>query len=199
MRVCLFPQPLSPTELNPKRVKATLTPGIPKVVSSLLPLLVSVSWCLGFPPAASTRLSVPLIKQPYKMCLVTSVSMVLRYWGLEISPAEIAREVPVYKEGTTGLDLQHFVESRGFQGFLIQPELEDLFSHLAKGHPLIVTLPGRKGVDHALVLVGHDESTVWLNDPATGKEISRSLQSFARRWRENQRWTFLILPNRIPS
>ena len=142
----------------------------------------------------SVRLSVPQVKQPYKMCLVASVSMVLSYWNTEIAPAEIASEVPLYKEGTTGLDLKRFVESRGFQGFLIQPQLEDLFSHLQKQRPLIVSLPGREGVDHALVLVGHDESTVWLNDPASGKEVSQSLHSFESSWKANQRWTFLILP-----
>ena len=120
--------------------------------------------------------------------------MVLSYWGTEMTLAEIANEVPLYKEGTTGLDLKRFVESRGFQGFLIQPELKDLFDHLQKQRPLIVTLPGREGVDHSLVMVGYDEATVWLNDPATGKEVSQSVQSFETSWRANQRWTFLILP-----
>ncbi len=159
--------------------------------------LPALFWQAGMPALRSStavRLSVPQIKQPYKMCLVASVSMVLSYWNTEIAPSEIAKEVPLYKEGTTGLDLQRFVESRGFQGFLIQPQLEDLFAHLQKQRPLIVSLPGRKGVDHALVLVGYDESRVWLNDPASGKEVSQSLRSFEASWTANQRWTFLILP-----
>ena len=95
--------------------------------------LPALFWQAGMPALRSStavRLSVPQIKQPYKMCLVASVSMVLSYWNTEIAPSEIAKEVPLYKEGTTGLDLQRFVESRGFQGFLIQPQLEDLFAHL---------------------------------------------------------------------
>jgi tetratricopeptide (TPR) repeat protein len=38
------------------------------------------------PPGATVLLHVPLAKQPYMRCLVASVSMVLKYWGHEVSP-----------------------------------------------------------------------------------------------------------------
>jgi ABC-type bacteriocin/lantibiotic exporter with double-glycine peptidase domain len=144
--------------------------------------------------AASVRLEVPNIKQPYNLCMVASVSMVLQYWDLEIAPEKIAERVPVYKEGTTGKDLLAFVESIGCRGFLIQPKLEDIFQHLGKGRPLIVTLPGRGQLRHAMVVTGYDEAFVWLNDPASGKPRKQSIESFQSNWEKTDRWTFLILP-----
>ena len=47
-------------------------------------------------PATDTRevlLTVPIMKQPYKQCLVASVSMVLKYWGIEITPEAIAQDL----------------------------------------------------------------------------------------------------------
>jgi ABC-type bacteriocin/lantibiotic exporter with double-glycine peptidase domain len=147
-------------------------------------------------PAQKIMLQVPIIKQSYMHCLVASVSMVLKYWGVEIPPEAIEAEVPVYKNGTTGRDLAEFVESAGFRGFLIQPEFEDLFGHLEKLRPLIVTLPEGDSLRHAMVLVGVDASAgvVWLNDPAGGRRVSRKLESFRRQWEKGQRWTFLIVP-----
>jgi ABC-type bacteriocin/lantibiotic exporter with double-glycine peptidase domain len=141
-------------------------------------------------------LQVPLIKQPYMRCLVASVSMVLKYWGYDATPDAIGRQVPVYKDGTTGRDLAAFVEAIGFQGFLIQPPFEDLLSHLEKGRPLVVSLPEGGSSRHAMVLVGFDLSSgaVWVNDPATGTCKSRPLNSFRKKWEKGQRWTFLIVP-----
>lgn len=142
----------------------------------------------------SITLAVPLIRQPYNMCLVTSVSMVLQYWGIAISPGEIARRVPLYKDGTTGRDLLEFADSIGFRGFLIQPGFDDLLGHLKKGRPLIVALPGRGSLRHALVLAGYDGSSVLLNDPATGEIRRESAESFRTGWNKTHHWTFLLLP-----
>ncbi len=141
-------------------------------------------------------LPVPLVKQSYKSCLVASVSMVLRYWGLDISSDVIEQQVPVYKDGTAGSDLARFVEGVGFRGFLLQPRFEDLLEHLKKGRPLIVTLPEGGSSRHAMVLIGFDlpAGKVWLNDPAGGERKSQALSSFRKQGEKGQCWTFLILP-----
>jgi len=126
--------------------------------------------------------------------MVASVAMVLKYWGFEASPEAIAGRVPLYKEGTTGKDLLEYVESVGFRGFLLQPELQDLLLHLRKNRPLIVALPGRGSLWHAMVLTGYDQSSFWFNDPASGKVQQRSIESFRREWEKTGRWTFLVTP-----
>jgi len=146
--------------------------------------------------AAAVRLHVPLMKQPYNLCLPASVSMVLSYWGVEVDPATIADHIPIYKDGTTGEDVLRFVESVGFRGFLIQPTYEELLQHLEKQRPLIVVLPAGGSGRHAMVLVGVDSAiqTLWLNDPAIGQARRLSVASFQKQWDASRRWTFLIVP-----
>jgi ABC-type bacteriocin/lantibiotic exporter with double-glycine peptidase domain len=146
--------------------------------------------------SGAVRLQVPLQKQPYNLCLPASVSMVLSYWGVEIAPEAIAESVPLYKDGTTGEDLRRFVETLGFQGFLVQPPFEDLVQHLEKQRPIIVSLlAGRKG-RHAMVLIGVDPANrqVWLNDPASGEALPLATADFQRQFDASGRWTLLIVP-----
>lgn len=145
---------------------------------------------------AAVRLEVPLQKQPYNLCLPTSVSMVLSYWGTEIAPAEILAHVPIYRDGTTGEDLSRFVETLGFRGFLVQPPFEDLALHLEKQRPIIVSLLAGRDARHAMVLVGVDplRREVWLNDPASGSARSMPAEDFRRQFDASGRWTFLIVP-----
>ena len=151
----------------------------------------------ALPPRQAPRalLDVPVVKQPYMLCLAASVSMVLDYWGYKISPATLAQQVAVYKEGTVGRDYANIVESLGLYAFLVQPRFDDLLAHLGKGRPIIVELPER-GSRHAKVLVGYDvpDNKVWLNDPATGERKAQALDAFRREWEKGGRWTFLIVP-----
>jgi ABC-type bacteriocin/lantibiotic exporter with double-glycine peptidase domain len=142
------------------------------------------------------RLNVPLQKQPFNLCLPTSVSMVLDYWGVEIAPEAILERVPIYKEGTTGEDLRRFVETLGFRGFLVQPPFEDLVQHLEKQRPVIVSFVAARSGRHAMVLVGVDPASrqVWLNDPASGEARRMAAEDFQKQFDASGRWTFLIVP-----
>jgi ABC-type bacteriocin/lantibiotic exporter with double-glycine peptidase domain len=150
------------------------------------------------PQSDSVQLAIPVIKQPYMRCLVASVSMVLKYWGTEISPDQIGEKIPVYGDGTAGEDLAKFVEGLGFHGLLIQPSFDDLIVHVRNGRPVIIALPARGAIRHAMVLAGFDltAGTVSLNDPAAGKRITEGLALFRERWERGQRWTLLIVPKR---
>jgi ABC-type bacteriocin/lantibiotic exporter with double-glycine peptidase domain len=161
-------------------------------------ILVFTLPCLGMdaPQNQSVMLEVPTVKQPYMRCLVASVSMVLHYWGREISTEDIEKKIPVYREGTIGRDLVNYVNTIGFNGFLIQPPYEDLLDHLAKGRPPIVALNSTNSMRHALVLVGYDSAsgTIYLNDPAKGKRTSWEIARFRLDWENGKRWTLLIVP-----
>jgi len=146
---------------------------------------------------AAVRLQVPVLKQPYNLCLAASVSMVLAYWGIEITPESIGAQVPVYRGGTTGAEMRRLVEQVGLRGFLIQPLFEDLLQHLEKRRPLIVALPAGRAGQHALVLVGFDPSAelIWVNDPGVGRARALKYAEFRAQWDEARRWTFLIVTN----
>lgn len=141
------------------------------------------------------QLEVPVVKQPYNLCLAASVSMVLDYWGYKVTTEKLAQQVGVYKEGTVGRDYVKVVESLGLYAFLVQPPFDDLLGHVAKGRPVVIEVPER-GSRHAMVLVGYDlaENKVWLNDPAVGERTVQALDGFRKEWEKGGRWTFLIVP-----
>ena len=157
--------------------------------------MVSPALCAQ-PRTSTVLLDVPSIKQPYNLCLAACVSMVLKYWGVEVTPQAIADRVPIYRDGVTGQDLQHVVERIGFRGFLIQPPFEDLLEHLRKGRPPVVSFLSRGKSRHSMVLVGFDagRQDLFLMDPANGKRKSLDYRTFRHKWESAQRWTFLIVP-----
>jgi ABC-type bacteriocin/lantibiotic exporter with double-glycine peptidase domain len=148
------------------------------------------------PGTTAVLLEVPAIKQPHNLCLAACVSMVLKYWGVDATPQAIADQVPIYRDGVTGLDLQRLVELMGMQGFLIQPPFEDLLEHLRKRRPPVVQFPSRGGSRHAMVLIGFDAGrrVLFLIDPANGTRKSLDYKTFQKEWEKAQRWTFLIVP-----
>jgi ABC-type bacteriocin/lantibiotic exporter with double-glycine peptidase domain len=174
--------------------------SISRVVLSLALILVlgglvSLALCAQL-ETGTVLLDVPAMKQPYNLCLATCVSMVIKYWGVDISPQVFADEIPIYRDGVTGQDLQRAVERIGFQGFLIQPPFEDLLEHLRKRRPPVVSFLSRGKSRHAMVLVGFDagKQNLFLLDPANGKRKSLDYRTFRQKWEEAQRWTFLIVP-----
>lgn len=157
----------------------------------------TITRAAGSPSQAdAVLLDVPVAKQPYLLCLAASVSMVLAYWGTNVPTDTIAAAVPVYKDGTIGQDYITVIESLGYQAFLIQPPFEDLLTHLARGRPLVVTVPERGTSRHAMVLVGYDPNgrTVTVNDPATGARETQPMETFRRKWERGRSWTLLIVP-----
>jgi ABC-type bacteriocin/lantibiotic exporter with double-glycine peptidase domain len=161
----------------------------------LLSGMVSLALCAQVGTTA-ILLDVPAIKQPYNLCLAACVSMVLKYWGVDATPQVIADQVPIYKDGVTGQDLQRLVERLGLRGFLAQPPFEDLLEHLRKKRPPIVSFPSRGGSRHAMVLIGFDDGAqkLFLIDPTSGKRKSCDYKAFQEKWEKAQRWTFLIVP-----
>ena len=148
--------------------------------------------------ASRAHLDVPIVKQPYNLCLAASVSMVLDYWGYKVTTDKLAEQVGVYKEGTIGRDYVGVVERLGLYAFLVQPPFDDVLGHVAKGRPVIVEVPERAG-RHAMVVVGYDlaERKIFLNDPASGERKVQLLDDFRREWEKGGRWTFLIVPKEV--
>ena len=122
--------------------------------------------------------------------------MVLNYWGVDATPQAVADQVPIYRDGVTGQDLQRLIERMGLRGFLVQPPFEDLLEHLRKKRPPVVQFHSRGESRHAMVLVGFNAARqeIYLIDPASGKRRSYSYNDFQEKWEMAQRWTFIIVP-----
>ncbi|MBV9084154.1 MAG: C39 family peptidase [Acidobacteriaceae bacterium] len=150
-------------------------------------------------------LDVPFVQQTKAGCGAAAVAMVIGYWARqfrELSAAATASErirelLPVSSvKGIQGEALKRYLDAHGFQSFVFNGELVDLRQHLAKGRPLIVCFApaGIKAPLHYAVVVGLDERSVWLNDPARGKLSREDRHRFVSEWRETGGWTLLAVP-----
>jgi ABC-type bacteriocin/lantibiotic exporter with double-glycine peptidase domain len=169
----------------------------------VLPLLLGIILsCVGIregPPFEASRVieSVPFYPQKKLQCGPASLAGVLNYWGLSISPEEIATEIYSRSaRGTLDADMLLFAERNGLKAYHYRGSLEDIRTNIDSGHPLIVLVDYGFWIyqeNHFMVIVGYDDDRVIAN---SGKHRLRSvpLGGFLRSWERTQFWTLLITP-----
>lgn len=125
-------------------------------------------------------------------CLAACVQMVLAYWGIQRSQADLGRQMRAVPHiGAIGRNVLR-LQSPDVQVVYAQGSLELLRAWLAKGTPVIAfvqtsELPYWKGVEarHAVVVIGLDDANVYLLDPAQESDsISVSIGDFLLAWED---------------
>lgn len=171
-----------------------------------LTVLSLASWRAGFGDnARAAWLDVPYVRQVKAGCGSAAVAMVTEYWARQVPGLERAQSdaekidqlLPATSpKGIGGEALKRYLEEHGFQAFIFDAEVSDLRNHFAKGRPVIVCLApkGNRGLLHYAVVVGLDDSSVWLNDSARGKLFHEDLAQFLPEWRRTNNWALLAVP-----
>ena len=119
------------------------------------------------------RLSVPYYPQKAEgYCLAACAQMVLHYWGIERKQDDLAQRLGV--EPTIGVPASR-IKRLAFPNLIVVYDIGDwamLSAYLDDGVPVIAMIQAGelacwrgKYFQHAVVVVGYDESTVWLMDP----------------------------------
>jgi len=165
-----------------------------------LSLLLLLSSCAGLPrnqELLSTRIveNVPFFPQEEFQCGPASLAGVLNYWGLNISPAEIAADIySPGAQGTLGVDMVIYAQKKGLQASQYRGRWEDLKRNIDFNHPLIVLVDDGFWVyqrNHFMVVVGYNERGLITN---SGKEQHRfiSFARFFKSWERANFWTLRI-------
>ena len=136
-------------------------------------------------------LPVPHCKQSADgQCLPACARMVLAHLGHELDETQVARILHAYSFGTPAPNIR-YLESLGVSVTYGQMSLSRLRAYLLKGTPCIVfvqvgELPHSKSEGfHALVVVGLEGQTVYVNDPASDvAPQSVPLDHFMLAWSE---------------
>lgn len=158
-------------------------------------------------PVPPAWLDVPFVQQAKAGCGAAAVAMIVQYWARQqpgLVPAEIVVETeqinkllpPTSAKGIQGQALKAYLAERGFSVFLFNGELQDLVHHFEKGRPVVVclALSGRRGPLHYAVVVGVDQNSVRLHDPARGKLVREEREHFLSAWEATGRWAMLAVP-----
>lgn len=141
--------------------------------------------------------NVPFFPQEIYQCGPASLAGVLNYWGILITPEEIASEIYSRSaKGTLNIDMVWYSEKKGLKADFYNGSVEDLKKKIDSGFPLIVMVDYGFGIvqqNHFMVIVGYSDERIIAN---SGREQLKhiSLKSFTKPWERAKFWTLWIAP-----
>ncbi len=141
--------------------------------------------------------NVPFFPQEDFQCGPASLAAVFNFWGIPITPEEIAKEIfsPAAR-GTLTLDMMEYPKRKGLKAIYYQGSMEDVRSKIHSGYPLIVLVDLGFLIyqqNHFMVVLGYGEHGVIAH---SGKEPFKriSLKRFMKTWSKTDFWTLWIHP-----
>lgn len=175
----------------------------PVVCLHILPLILSSFFsCTGYVILTESSAShiienVPFYPQEAYQCGPSSLAGVLNFWGVVVSPEEIAADI--YSEsakGTLDVDMIFYAERKGLGARQYKGSIDDIKRNVNLGYPVIVLVDYGFWIyqrNHFMVIVGYNENGVIAN---SGRERLKfiSLRYFLNTWRRTKFWTMLISP-----
>lgn len=138
---------------------------------------------------------VPFYPQEDYQCGPSSLAGVMNYYGINVSPEEIASEIySKSARGTLNLEILFYAEKKGLKAERYSGNIDDLRDKIKAGHPLIVLVDYGYGpiqANHFMVIVGYNESGVFANSGREEKKFI-SFKDFLKIWDRTGNWTLHI-------
>ncbi len=139
--------------------------------------------------------NVPFYPQETYQCGPASLAGVLNYWGINITPDDIAKEIfSESAKGTLNIDMILYAQSKGLDAAQYKGNMNDLKKNIDSGYPVIVLVDYGLSLyqaNHFMVVVGYNEYGVTVN---SGKDKGKfiSTEDFLKAWEKTNYWTLLI-------
>lgn len=177
--------------------RAHQVPAFLHALFLIFALLPARAGAAGEPVKGILIEKVPFFIQEDYQCGPASLAGVLNFWGLSITPAEIAEEVfSSSARGALGIDLALYAQKKGFQSDFYRGNTEDLRRQIDSGRPVIVLVDYgfwvyEKG--HFMVVVGYDDDGFIVNTGASRMKFIAN-DDFTGPWRKAGFWTLVIRP-----
>ncbi|MGD2080352.1 MAG: C39 family peptidase [Nitrospirota bacterium] len=161
----------------------------------VLPLLLSCAAARTAGPPARVLEGVPFYAQEDYQCGPASLAGVMNFWGVEVTPEDIAGEIfSGGAKGTLNIDLALYARGRGLEARYFGGTLGGIRDSIDAGYPVIVLVDlglwlYRK--DHFMVVVGYSEGGLVVN---SGREEHKfvTTEDFVRTWEKAGSWTLLV-------
>ena len=138
---------------------------------------------------------VPFYPQEAYQCGPASLAGVLNFWGIEVDPGEISKEIfSRAARGTLNIDMVLYAERRGLYALQYTGNMEDLRKNINAGYPVIVLVVygfSLYEVDHFMVVTGYYDNGVIVN---SGRERNKFVDEgdFLKIWGKANYWTLVI-------
>lgn len=141
--------------------------------------------------------NVPFYSQEIHQCGPASLAGILNYWGIRVSPEEIAAEIySKSAKGTLNIDMILYAGKKGLKATQYEGSFEDIKRNIDLGHPLIVLVDYGFWVyqqNHFMVVFGYNENGIIVH---SGKDRHKfiPLNDFLKSWKRTKFWILLIIP-----
>ena len=146
--------------------------------------------------------NVPFYPQEVYQCGPSSLSGVLNYYGVDVSPEDIAQQIySASARGTLNIDMILYAEKKGLTANLYKSSFQDIKSKVNLSYPLIVMVDYGFWIfqrNHFMVVVGYNEDGIIVN---SGREQLKfiPLEDFLRSWKRTEFWSLLLTPKWLHS
>ena len=167
--------------------------------SFILLLLVFLFSCATFQETDHGNIieNVPFYPQTSYQCGPASLASVLNYWGVVVTPDEIAGEIySASARGTLDIDMVLYSQRKGLLATQYEGNIEDVRKNVDSGLPIIVLVGYGFSLmqkNHFMVITGYNDNGVIVNS-GKDKEKFISERDFLRSWEKTGFWTLLIKP-----
>jgi len=139
----------------------------------------------------------PFYPQENDQCGPASLAGVLNYWGVDVSPKEVAGEIfSPSARGTLDFDMPLYARSKGLEALQYSGSLVDLREKIRSSYPLIVLVDYGFSVyqsNHFMVVVGFYDEGVVVNSGKKERQLIPS-KDFLKSWERTKYWTLLVKP-----
>lgn len=140
--------------------------------------------------------NIPFYRQKDFQCGPSSLASVMNFFGLDITPDDIAKDIfSKSARGTLTIDMVLYAGKKGLYSYQYRGSWDDLKRNLIKGYPLIVLVDyGIKPfyqANHFMVVIGYNEEGVIVNSDKREK-IFIEKDRFLDLWEKTDYWTLLI-------
>ncbi len=158
--------------------------------------------------AQATAVDVPIVEQEERNdCGLSAVSMVAKYYGRPIAPADRALLLSdARSDGASARRVREVFERNGYAAFVFKGELladssaRGVLHHLKRGRPVIVAISKNGKRHHYVVVSGYDptKELVVIEDPRKG-HVMCPVRVFEKMWGRSGFLTLLAVPKSAVS
>ncbi len=144
--------------------------------------------------------NIPFYPQEYFQCGPASLAAVLNYWGISVTPENIARDI--YSQsarGTLNIDMIIYAQGKGLDVSQYSGGMDDLREKIKSNYPLIVLVDYGFSifqVNHFMVVVGYNDDDIIVNSGKREKKFIPT-KEFIRDWERTKFWTLQIKPKQL--
>ncbi|MFB8793452.1 MAG: cysteine peptidase family C39 domain-containing protein [Microcoleus sp.] len=117
-------------------------------------------------------------------CAPAALATILRKWGMNATESSVAKEAKTSRLGTSMPQLIVAARALGMQGIELTPSWEQMQQINRPGVLAVWLFDGLRKLPHAVSLLGMNDNTAVIGDPARGRIFYLDRATFAQIWRE---------------